>query len=92
VNKNKTGLPDHIQIHEKSPSTFMAHAFDDRVPVEGCLFLMHALKNMGVASELHIYAQGGHGYGLRKTKSPVTTWDHRCADWMRSQGWLSDIN
>ncbi|MBT5062539.1 MAG: alpha/beta hydrolase [Verrucomicrobia bacterium] len=92
VNKNKTGLPDHIQIHEKSPSTFMAHAFDDRVPVEGCLFLMHALKNMGVASELHIYAQGGHGYGLRKTKSPVTTWDHRCADWMRSQGWLSDFN
>ncbi len=90
VNEEKTGLPDLIKIQESSPATFMAHAFDDRVPVEGCLFLMHALKAKGVASELHIYAQGGHGYGLRKTSSPVTIWNDRCADWMQSQGWLEN--
>jgi acetyl esterase/lipase len=92
VNEDKTGLPNIIKIHDKSPSTFMAHAFDDRVPVEGCLFLMQALKAQEVASELHIYARGGHGYGLRKTGSPVTTWNHRCADWMQSQGWLKQID
>ena len=92
VNKDKTGLPDVVKIHEKSPATFIAHAFDDRVPVEGCLFLMQALKREGVASELHIYAHGGHGYGLRKTNSPVTTWNHRCADWMKSRGWLENTD
>ena len=92
VNEDKNGLQDIIKIHDKSPATFMAHAFDDAVPVEGCLFLMQALKREGVASELHIYAQGGHGYGLRKTNSPVTTWNHRCADWMQSQGWLQRVD
>ncbi len=89
VNKDKTGLPNHIKIHPQSPPAFMAHAFDDGVPLEGCLFLMQALKAANVASELHIYSQGGHGYGLRETKVPVTTWHHRCADWLRSEGWLA---
>lgn len=88
TNTEKTALPSHIQVTSKTPPTFMAHAFNDPVPVEGCLFLMQALKNAGVASELHIYSEGGHGYGLRATETPVTTWHHRCADWMRIQGWL----
>jgi len=88
TNPDRTALPDHIQVTPDTPPTFMAHAFDDRVPVEGCLFLMQALKRDGVASELHIYSEGGHGYGLRETQTPVTTWHHRCADWMRAQGWL----
>ena len=90
MNKDKTGLSDLVKITKNSPPTFMAHAFDDGVPVEGCLFLMQALKREGVASELHVYAQGGHGYGLRETENPVTTWNHRCVDWMRIQGWLDN--
>jgi acetyl esterase/lipase len=89
TNKEKTALPDHLQVTPETPPTFIAHAFNDQVPVEGCLFLMQALKREGVASELHIYSEGGHGYGLRETETPVTTWHHRCADWMRIQGWLS---
>ncbi|MDC0325406.1 alpha-L-fucosidase [bacterium] len=89
VNKDKTGLPNLVKVTKNSPPMFLAHAFDDGVPVEGCLFLMQALKREGVASELHVYSQGGHGYGLRETANPVTTWHHRCADWMRIQGWLS---
>ena len=90
TNQDRTGLPGHIQVTTDTPPTFMAHAFDDRVPVEGCLFLMQELKKKGIASELHIYSEGGHGYGLRETETPVTTWHHRCADWMRIQGWLSE--
>lgn len=89
TNKERTALPDHVRVTPRTPPTFIAHAFDDRVPVEGCLFLMQALKREGVASELHIYSKGGHGYGLRETATPVTTWHHRCADWMRVHGWLT---
>jgi hypothetical protein len=43
-----------------------------------------------VPSELHIYSEGGHGYGLRETKQPVTSWNHRMADWMKIAGWLDE--
>jgi hypothetical protein len=41
-----------------------------------------------VPAELHLYPTGGHGYGLRPTHDPVTTWPARCLDWLRSQGIL----
>ncbi|HEX5223053.1 MAG TPA: hypothetical protein VFZ59_26075 [Verrucomicrobiae bacterium] len=47
-----------------------------------------ALKEAKVPVELHVYAQGGHGYGLRRTEQPVTTWPDRLTDWMRSRGLL----
>ena len=47
-----------------------------------------ALKRAGVPAELHIYASGGHGYGLRPTGKPVTTWPQRCEEWLRDTGVL----
>ena len=81
---------DYIKVTPETPPVFMAHAFDDGVPVENCLVLMHELKKQGVASELHIYSEGGHGYGLRETEQPVTSWNHRLADWMKISGWLGE--
>jgi hypothetical protein len=43
-----------------------------------------ALKNAKVPAELHIYSQGGHGYGLRRTELPVTTWPESVATWLRT--------
>jgi hypothetical protein len=42
------------------------------------------LKQAKVPAELHIYAQGGHGYGLRRTALPVTTWPDRVIDWLHT--------
>ena len=39
--------------------------------------------------ELHIYAQGGHGFGMRKQGLPVDGWIERYADWLQMQ-WLLD--
>jgi hypothetical protein len=33
---------------------------------------------------MHLYARGGHGYGLRPSGNPVATWPARCADWMNA--------
>ena len=48
-----------------------------------------ALKRARVPAELHIYAAGGHGFGVRKSTQPCSTWTDRCAAWLRSQGILS---
>jgi hypothetical protein len=44
------------------------------------------LKNAKVPAELHLYASGGHGYGLRPTPHAVTTWPQRAEQWMRGLG------
>jgi len=47
-----------------------------------------ALRKAGVPAELHVYATGGHGFGLRPNDKPCSTWPQRCADWMKDQGIL----
>jgi dipeptidyl aminopeptidase/acylaminoacyl peptidase len=68
---------------------FFAHAFDDRVPVANSVLLFIELKKAGVTAELHAYASGGHGFGMRSTGHPINTWPQRCGEWMKSQGYLS---
>jgi acetyl esterase/lipase len=90
------GLPsDHetgeeeLAVTEATPPMFMVHAFDDFVPVAGTANMLLALRRAGVASELHIYDAGGHGYGLRRRDDmPVTTWTEPCAAWLRRAGWV----
>jgi len=73
-----------------TPPTFIVQAEDDPVHVENAVVYFMALKNAKVAAELHIYAQGGHGYGLRRTALPVTTWPQAVEVWLHTIGILSN--
>ncbi|MCS7466999.1 alpha/beta hydrolase [Stieleria sp. ICT_E10.1] len=84
VEKGTTQLHDYIKVTQDTPPMFFAHAFDDRVSVHNCLTLAGALKEAGVPAELHVYATGGHGYGLRVTDQPVTRWPEQAANWMKT--------
>lgn len=84
-----TALRDYVTITPQSPPTFIIQAQDDFVPVQNALRLGLALKEQQVPFELHVYAEGGHGYGLRETAQPVTTWHHRAAAWMKMRGLLA---
>jgi acetyl esterase/lipase len=66
-----------------TPPTFIVQAEDDPVHVENATVYFQQLKNAKVPAELHIYAQGGHGYGLRRTALPVTAWPVAAAAWLR---------
>ena len=68
---------------------FLAHVYDDRLSPLNSALLFVELKKANVPAELRIYSRGGHGYGLRTTDDPVTTWHYRCADWLRREGYLS---
>jgi len=47
-----------------------------------------ALKRANVPTELHVYAQGGHGFGVRKSSLACSAWTDRFVDWLQSQGML----
>jgi acetyl esterase/lipase len=90
VEKNNLALRPHVAVREGAPPMFFAHAQDDPVHPSNSLLLALALKQAGVPAEVHLYARGGHGFGLRPTEAPCTHWPQRCAEWMRSEGWLAD--
>lgn len=77
--------PNHdIHVTEKTPPTFIVQAEDDPVHVENSVVYFVALKSARVPAEMHIYAQGGHGYGLRRTELPVTAWPKLVETWLQT--------
>jgi acetyl esterase/lipase len=80
------GMAPNPEIHptDSTPPTFLVQAEDDPVHVENALVYFSQLKNAKVAAELHIYAQGGHGYGLRRTALPVTRWPQSADVWLHT--------
>ena len=85
---NGDALHSEVTASEQTPPTFISISMDDPVRVEGSIAYAMALKAAGVPVELHVYPEGGHGYGLRRTANPVTTWPERVEDWMRFAGLL----
>jgi acetyl esterase/lipase len=73
-----------IHVTENTPPSFIVQAEDDPVHVENATVYFLALKNAKIPAELHIYAQGGHGYGLRRTALPVTAWPGLLETWLRT--------
>jgi acetyl esterase/lipase len=74
------------EIHPtaNTPPTFVVQAEDDPVHVENAVVYYMQLKNAKVPAELHIFAQGGHGYGLRKNGLPVTYWPGLVEAWLET--------
>lgn len=73
-----------INPTEQTPPTFIVQAEDDPVHVENATNYFLQLKKAKVPAELHIYAEGGHGYGLRRTELPVTTWPNSVELWLHT--------
>lgn len=73
-----------IKPTAEAPPTFIVQAEDDPVNVENATNYFLQLKNAKVPAELHIYADGGHGYGLRRTSLPVTAWPLLVEKWLQT--------
>ncbi len=80
--------PD-LQVTSHTPPTFLLHAYDDPVdPVENSLVYYAALRKAGVPAEMHVYAKGGHAFGLRRTEATITEWPGLVEDWLKTMGIL----
>lgn len=81
-------LPEKLTVTKETPPSFLVHADDDRLSAERSANFYLALKKAGVAGELHIYAHGGHGFGMRNRPLPVSSWPGRLQDWMNDLKFL----
>lgn len=79
-------VSESLPITADTPPVFMTMAADDPVDASNVLRFALGLKAASVPVEVHLYADGGHGYGLRPSGSPTTTWPERAADWLRHRG------
>ena len=78
--------PD-LHVTKNTPPTFLLQNEDDHVDnVDDALSYYIALRNAGVPTEMHLYPHGGHAFGLRRTKLPVTAWPQLVDTWMQSIG------
>jgi dipeptidyl aminopeptidase/acylaminoacyl peptidase len=69
--------------------TFITHATDDPgVPVENSLAFYSALIKQKIPAEMHLYQQGGHGYGMRKDKGEAATWYKPLEIWLAKYKWI----
>ena len=77
------------QVTAQTPSTFLVHAEDDKtVPVQNSLVFYDACRRHGVPVEMHLFPQGGHGFGL-ENKTTKDDWTERLREWLEANGWLA---
>jgi acetyl esterase/lipase len=76
------------QVTAETPKTFLVHATDDKaVPVENSINYYLALKQHQVPVEMHIYENGGHGFGLG-VQGTNKSWPKACEKWLVSNGFI----
>jgi acetyl esterase/lipase len=81
------GRPESLQITKETPPAFLLVAADDGLS-NRTLAIFTALRKAGVPAELHVYARGGHGFGMHKIDAPVSHWTERLQEWMGDRGLL----
>jgi acetyl esterase/lipase len=90
ADRNLTINPD-IRVTRQTPPTFLLQAEDDHVDsVYDSLAYYIALQRAGVPAEMHLYAEGGHAFGLRHTKFPITGWPQLVETWLVTIGMIPE--
>jgi acetyl esterase/lipase len=88
--KDTDELAPGLRIPTNTPPVFLVHGGDDIIsPPEHSVVAYLALKRAGVPTELHLYANTTHDFGVRTNDRPYSKWTARCADWLRDGGFLS---
>jgi acetyl esterase/lipase len=91
--ENSIALNPDIRAHitRATPPTFLLqNEDDDSDRVEDSLSYYVALKKSSVPVEMHLYAQGGHAFGLRRTKFPATAWPRLVETWLGTLGMMPE--
>ncbi len=83
---------EEIHPTADNPPSFILQAENDPVHIENSTVYFLQLKNAKVPAELHIYAEGGHGFGLRPTELPTTHWPKLAETWLQTIHMLAPAN
>jgi acetyl esterase/lipase len=76
---------NELQVTPETPPAFIAVADDDElVPARNSVEFYLALNKNNVPAELHVFAEGGHGFFLKKENLPVRDWPNLFYDWLKA--------
>jgi endo-1,4-beta-xylanase len=78
-----------LEVPKDSPPAFFCAAADDKGPTSAALARFAKLREAGISAELHLFANGGHGFGMKERPLPVTAWPTRVREWLADQGMLA---
>ncbi|WP_371875014.1 alpha/beta hydrolase [Duganella vulcania] len=82
-------LEPSIRVTAKTPPTFLLQAWDDPVdPICNSTLYARALNQAGVPAEVHLFARGGHAFGLRDKDHPISSWPALVENWLKDIGML----
>ena len=91
THENQLELNPNVRVTSNTPPTFLLQAQNDPVDdVRNSMAYSLALRNARVPVEMHLYAEGGHGFGLRRTKFPITEWPMLVEKWLGTIGIASE--
>ena len=77
------------ELRADTPPAFICAALDDKGPARTSIDVFQKLRDAGVSAEVHVYATGGHGFGMKDRPLPITAWPARFHEWMADRGFLS---
>jgi acetyl esterase/lipase len=87
---NDFQLNPYVPVTRRTPPTFIVQAEDDPIDtIQNSLVYYSALKKADVPVEMHLFAHGGHGFGLRRTEFPITDWPRLLDTWLGTIGIIS---
>jgi acetyl esterase/lipase len=87
----RTELNPILTPNQLTPATFLLQAENDPVHVENSLVYFSALKAAKIPAELHIFASGGHGFGVFPINKPESNWTELATTWLRSINILAPL-
>jgi acetyl esterase/lipase len=88
--KNQLALNPNVSVTSNTPPTFLLQAQNDPVDdVRNSMAYSLALRNAKVPVELHLYAEGGHGFGMRRTGFAIAEWPALVERWLGTIGMTS---
>jgi acetyl esterase/lipase len=91
VDEDKFQLTPDVPVGAHTPPTFIVQNEDDPVDsVNNSLVYYIALKKAGVPTEMHLFGQGGHAFGLRHTDKPATDWPRLAERWLETIGMIRE--
>ncbi len=80
-------LSNELQVTAETGPTFLFHAYDDdAVLVENSLLFYQALRKHKISVEMHLYENGGHGFGMYRGDRPVDRWPDLLEGWLKGRG------
>jgi acetyl esterase/lipase len=80
-------------VPDDAPPMFLVAASDDQLGLaRDSVALYEKWLAAGKPVEMHLYAQGGHGFGMRRQHLPADTWIERLGEWLAASGLLAAQN